>query len=475
MAATASVSGLVSGLDTTTIVSQLMAIEKQPQTQLKTQLTATQSDAAAYRDINTSFDALAIAAKALTGKAMTAGRTAASTSTAVTATAGPTAVVGNSLSFTVAQLATAQTSLSAGTWSSATADVRTGTASGSSNPVPGWPLTVVKADGTTTAIDVPAGATLTDAAAAINKSGTGLSATIVKLDSGNFKLQVTSSATGAANGFTLRGSDASGSSAFTATSTAQDAQLDLGNGLTATSSSNTFSDLMTGVSVTVSQPGVATTISVGSDNSAITKNVQAMIDAANTVLTKISKYTDSSTGSTAPLKGDWTLTNLATQVLNQVSTAVGGKSPALAGLQLDRYGKITFDATKFASALAADPTTVQNLFGGSTAVGADGIAGSADDKVSVDGLAARLQVLGDRASDSVGGTLTSLAAGQDTRAKDLQAQIDAWDLRLTARQDTLTAQFTAMETALGTLQNQSSWLSSTLGSLSSSSKSSSSS
>ena len=48
---------------------------------------------------------------------------------------------------------------------------------------------------------------------------------------------------------------------------------------------------------------------------------------------------------------------------------------------------------------------------------------------------------------------------------DLQKQIDAWDLRLTMRRETLTAQFNAMETALGTLNSQASWLSGQIGSL----------
>ena len=47
------------------------------------------------------------------------------------------------------------------------------------------------------------------------------------------------------------------------------------------------------------------------------------------------------------------------------------------------------------------------------------------------------------------GSITSLAKGQDTRADDLQDQIDSWDLRLASRKATLTAQYTALETALG--------------------------
>ena len=460
--------GLASGIDYTTMITQLMQIEAQPQTLLKTQLTDTKTDAAAYRKINTALAALSSAAQALTGDGTTAARKVTSSSPTVTATAGATAVTGNSLSFSASQLATTQVSVSAGTWSSATGDARTATAANSSSPLPTWPLSVVRGTTTVGTIDIPANASLNDAAAAINKSGFGLSATVVRLDATNYKLQVTSTATGQANGFVLRGaqeSDATAGTGFATTAVAQDATLDLGNGVVASSSSNTFTDLLPGVSVTVSATGTPTTISVSDDTSSVTTKVKAMIDAANTALSTISDLTDSSEGSTAALKGNWTLTNLSTQILTQVSSAVGGSSPAKAGISLNRDGTIKFDSAAFSSALAADPALAQKIVGGTTTAGADNVDHTPDDVVTVDGLAARLSVLAERASDSTSGMITSLANSQDTRVKDIQKQIDAWDLRLASRKATLTAQFNAMETALGKLQNQATWLTSQINSL----------
>jgi flagellar capping protein FliD len=347
--------------------------------------------------------------------------------------------------------------------------VRTAAATGSSS-LPDWPLTVVNAGGTAVgSIDVPANASLNDAAAVINASGYGLSATVVQLDSGHFKLQVSSSSTGAAAAFTLTSSSDPTGAGFTRSSTAADATLDLGSGMTASSATNTFNDLLTGVSVTVSKLSDATTptttISVANDTSAVTAKVKAMIDAANAALTTIDKFTDSSDGSDAPLKSNWTLTNLSSQILTQVSAAVGGSSPSTVGIQLTKDGTITFDATKFTSALASDPALAQQIAGGRTGAGPDNVAGTPDDAIEVDGLAARLSVLAEQASDSAGGMITSLATSQDTRVKDLQTQIDKWDLRLAMRKTTLTAQFNAMESALGTLQNQASWLSSQINSL----------
>jgi flagellar hook-associated protein 2 len=481
MAGISTGTGLASGIDYTTMISQLMQIEGQPRTLLKTQLSDVRDDASAYRRINTALASLSSAAQALTGDGMTSARKASSSSTTVTATAGATAVPGNSVSFTVKELAAAQTVMAAGTWSSAaTGDVRTATA-GSATPLPTWPLTVVKGGKTVGTIKLPATATptLNDAAAAINKSGYGLSATVVKFD-GGYKLQITSSTTGKDGEFKLLGpaetdsSIAGAGSAFTVTTAAKNAELDLGNAMTATSSSNTFTDLLTGVSLTVSaKEPTATTITVANDTSAVTAKVKAMMDAANTALSTIGELTRSTEGSDAVLKGNWTLTNLASQIRSQVSSAVGGRSPAQAGITLERNGTITFTAAKFSSALAADPEMAQKILGGSTGAGVDNVDHTPDDPIVVDGIAARMSVLAERASDSATGMITTLATSQDTRAKDLQKQIDAWDLRLASRKATLTAQFNAMEKALGTLQNQASWLTSQLSSLPSWSKSNS--
>ena len=117
---------------------------------------------------------------------------------------------------------------------------------------------------------------------------------------------------------------------------------------------------------------------------------------------------------------------------------------------------------------------MQKLFVGAPAnTGVDPVDPN-DDQPAVTGLGATLQALAAGATDTTTGTITLMATSSDSLAKDLQSRIDDWDMRLALRKDTLTRQFTAMETALGTLQNQSSWLASQIGSLpswSSSSKS----
>ena len=62
--ASASVSGLVSGLDTATIISQLMQVEAAPQTLLKTKLSSEQTTIANLQSLNAKFAALTTRAEA---------------------------------------------------------------------------------------------------------------------------------------------------------------------------------------------------------------------------------------------------------------------------------------------------------------------------------------------------------------------------------------------------------------------------
>lgn len=456
-----SISGLASGLDTAGIVSKLMQIEARPQTLLKSQLATAQTTARALRELNTALATLSSAAQSLTGTGAAAAYAASSSSRDVAATASAAAQPG-SLTFTVTGLAAAQTSISSATWSSRSADVRTSVGTGS-GPLPAWPLTVLAADGTTVldTVDVPAGASLDDAAAALNaKKELGLSASVIKLDNDHYALQVTSRATGTSHGFTLLGAgEDPGTPSFPTLTPAQDAKLAIGSTV-ATSPSNTFADLLTGVSVSVSQVSATpTTVTVSTDSTSISGKVQALVTAVTTALSTIAKYTDSSPGSTAPLKGNPTLTGLAIRILGQLSNAVGGTTPAAAGLQINRDGGVTFDAAKFGSLLQSDPATALKVFGGVTGPGTDGMLHTADDTIDTDGLAARLFVIAMNASDSTTGMITTLANGQDDRVKGLQKDIDSWGLRLDQRQRLLTSRFQAMEAALGRLNSQSSWLS----------------
>jgi flagellar hook-associated protein 2 len=453
--------GLISGMDTGSLITQLMQVEANPQTLLKTKLTATRADAAAYRAVNTRFDALRTAAEALTKTATWSTTKASSSASTVTASSGSSALPG-ALSFTVTQLASTHSMISQpGTeWADTAASFGAGTIT-ITGPKGSKAVTVdTNGDGT---------GTLAEAITAINASEQGVTAAAVQVSPGKYRLQITSTGTGEANRFSL---STDTSMTFGSVTTGKDAVLTVGTDTPyeVRSSSNTFTGLLPDTTITVSQLSTTTpvTVSVASDPDAVASKVSSLINAANGVLSTIDSYT-ASDSDTATLKGDSTLRGLASQILSAVSSAVGADgSPAQAGLQLKRDGTIVFDSAVFTAKLKAEPTTAQRFFAGSPA----GVDANGKTVPAVPGIAGRLVDIGKSASDTTTGTLTLLAKSEDSQAKDLQARIDDWDLRLALRKQTLTRQFTAMETALGTLQTQSTWLTSQLSSLPSWSQSS---
>lgn len=96
------------------------------------------------------------------------------------------------------------------------------------------------------------------------------------------------------------------------------------------------------------------------------------------------------------------------------------------------------------------------------AVTAADITATGGDIGSIDytqGLAQRLATLVADVT-ATDGVLKTAKAGSDSTVKDLQTQVESWDRRLESYRLMLTRQFTAMETAMGALQSQTSWLAS---------------
>jgi flagellar hook-associated protein 2 len=446
------------------MITQLMQIEAQPQQLLQSKLANVQTQASALRQVNTSFATLGSAAQALTKAAAWNPVKATSTSTTVSASASAGALAG-SLTFSVDKLAGAHSVASSKTWTNTTDDFGLGTTLTFKN------LAETSDFGHVDLVDSDADGkvSLAEAVTQINKANLGYTATAVNTGSG-YQLQVTSTATGAAKAFTIV-SDTETSGAYGVVSTGTDASITIGDGagkITAKSATNTFTGVMDGTTFTVSQANVSTTIKVGTDTGAITAAVSSMIDAANKAIQAVKDNTDSSEGSTAALKGNFPLIQLADQIRSKLSDALavpvsadyptGQASPASIGIQLTKDGTVTFDASKFSSMLSSNPALAQQLAGGLTGVGVDGTANTPDDTVDSDGLAARLSVLAEMASDSVSGSIVTMANGSDSTAKDIQTQIDAWTLRLQQRRETMTAQFNALESALSSLQSQGNWL-----------------
>lgn len=437
---TSSISGLASGLDTASIVDQLMQLEAIPQNRLKSQQSSENNVIKALRQLNADTALLAGNAATLAKPTTWQTLTATSTSSTVTATAASGAAP-SSFTVVVGQLATAaQTSYST--------DVALGA---NVLTVAGDPVVLTAADGTTHTINAGTG-TLEDLAAGINAAQAGVTATTVRTGTDTYRLLLTADSTGAA------GSAIGLTNVSLGTVTSdlgQDAQLTIG-GIPASSKTNTFTDLVPGVSVTLSptaKNGDTATVSVAQDSSSVKSSVKALVDQVNSLLTTIDTQTANKTSTTAAgvLAGDSTIRSLRNDLVNTVF-GDGTTSLAQYGIQTDRYGKLVFDGDAFDKAYAADPADVAARFTSAT-------------PPATDGWAARVASVAKTATDTYTGTITSAITGHTSSVDRLKKSIEDWDNRLELRRASLERTYTALETALSNLQSQSSWLAGQIASL----------
>jgi flagellar hook-associated protein 2 len=438
------IDGLSSGLDTTSLINSLMTLEAAPQTLIKSKAAAVQTRISALQGLNSAVADLATKAGKLAEPQGLELYAATSSSAKVTTTMGAGAKPG-AVDFTVSQLAQTQVSVTKNltVWPDAT-------------------LTIVGQDGKSTTV-TPKSTSLDDVVTAVNASSAGVVASKVSVGAGEYRLQFTSAKTGNAGGFTI--TDPNNTAGLTKVQVAQDAQIKLWGGtdaeVTLSSPSNTFPELLPGLSATVSEvSGTPTRLTVARDNAQISKAASDLVGSVNSILAQISTKTAvvSSTNATgSPITsggvftGDSTIRTVNAAILAAASQPIDGKSPSELGISLTKTGTMEFDATKFGDALAKDP---------------------AGTMAAVATVAGRVAEAAKQASDPVTGSLSTKIKGQQSTAKDFATQIESWDDRLETRRATLQRTYSALEVALSGMQAQSSWLTSQLAGLSTGSTSS---
>lgn len=431
------VSGLASGLDTAGIVKQLMSVERLSGQGLIKGKTKAEGLLGAFQKLNSLMKTLQEAAAALVPdtifktSAWSATTATSSKPELATVTTGTNASAG-SLSFTVNQVASAGSVISATPLSG---DAVVNSAAGGS----AFDLTLTTSAGDTT-IQVGADAKLADVAKAINDAGAGVKASMVQVVPDQYRLQVQSTTSGAASNVSLNGGPFGD---FDVLATGQDTEVMLGDpvtGVKITSPTTTLKDVMPGVTITAvkADPTTQVTVDVTQDVDGVSAKVQAFVDAANGVLSNISANSsyDAGTKKAGMLLGDST----SRQVQNLVSQVFTGDmttNPGLAGVSIDRDGKVTFDKAKFAAAYAKDPAAVEKA-----------VTASANKMVEVS----------KQATNPTDGLLAVRIRGEESFVKDYTKQIAKFEDRMTLRQTTLERQFAALESMLSKLQAQGNWL-----------------
>jgi len=237
-------------------------------------------------------------------------------------------------------------------------------------------------------ITVGVGDSLQDIAANINQANsgaaaTGVTASVVKVSDSDFRLTLVADDTGAA-GYTLSGVDLDAAGTLAnlqlggvgqanqrqTVQAAQDAQISV-DGLTLTRSSNTISDVLSGVTFTLKQsdPTVSINMTIGVDETSLRDSVQAFVDGYNSVQTLINEQFqfDSATGQSGVLSGEALLRNLQNSLSSTLLQTVPGlasdrNSLVSIGVEPDQYGQLSINENLFAPIIASDPNTIRDLF-----------------------------------------------------------------------------------------------------------------
>lgn len=464
---TMSIGGLASGLNTTDIIAQMMAIERKPRTLLDTKQTLIETRQSLLKDFQTKLRAVQTAAADLRSVALWAQTQAVESSdaTKVTASSASGAGVGG-YQIEVSQLANASQ--------------RT------------FAYTSPAADGTITidghATRVTAGMTAQEFATAFN---TDRDATVYAAAVDDRTIVFSTRRTGAATRFIDVAPDASLVEDPAKARAGRDAIFTV-DGVSHTRSENVVRDAIAGVTLTLR--GLTTTsgpitVSVGApgaNTEAIQRKLQAFIDAYNTAVDAIRAKLDEKAvpdrrtqqeikngvvdkRTTAELKagtlfGDRQLSGLLTDMRQLIYMPIRGMPAGMDSLtdlgistgasqrttsKEALAGRLTLDTERLTRALTENPTGVRQLL-----AGVDNVGGWARGFEKVVGDAAKID-----------GIIDSRIDGADDELTNLKSQMSMMDNRLAVRERSLQSMFTALEVAMSKSQQQSQWLSGQLAAL----------
>jgi flagellar hook-associated protein 2 len=308
--------------------------------------------------------------------------------------------------------------------------------------------------------------TLAGIRSAINDAtdNTGVSATIINVDDGaggtEAKLILSSNDTGTANAITitvddddLTDTDVSGLSVFdsatqlTQINAAVDAEIYI-DGQKVLSSSNTVVDAIQGVTITIVKKDVGNVhdLTVATDTASIKANIELFVSNYNSLRTFMNAVTafDSEAGTVGVLLGDATIRNISNQIRTQISdtvTGISGQYTTLVdlGITSKSDGTLIIDATKLDTALNTNMDDVSELFS------------------SANGVATKLDSIVNEYTKS-DGLLDSKTKGLNDTVDDINEDLADLELTLTALEERLFAQFSALDILMTQLNSTSSFL-----------------
>lgn len=420
-----SLSGVGSGLDTTSLIQGLIAADSGPLNALQTKQTSTQSAVSTLSDISTALGSLQSAVTALSTASGVGSYSGTSSSSAIAISASGTALPG-SYSMTVSQLAKEQRTYSNPFASPSTALNQSGTLG-------------LQIGSATASLNIQSTDTLDQIASKINGAGVRASASVF-FDGTQYRLQVRGLDTGKANAvvMTQTGFDLGLNVAANTVQKAQDSIVNI-DGFNVERSTNQVVGAIQGVTLALSATTTApANVTIATDATGLEGKIQSVVSAYNTLLGKINTAAGYGTtpASNSVLASDSTLRSISNKLSNTLETVVGNgqyNTLSAVGLSLQKDGTLSLDNSKLETALSSDPSAVTALFAGGT---------------NSTGVMSALSTAITSYNQTGTGLLVQHQQTLQDRIKDYTDRITSEQARLTQEQTSLQTQFTAMDTSV---------------------------
>lgn len=295
--------------------------------------------------------------------------------------------------------------------------------------------------------------TLDKAAAAINRSGLGVRASVVndrKDPSAPFKLVISGVSMGSEKQVsfpTLYFLDGDQDVYFEQNREAKNGKVKV-DGFEVEIPDNTLKDIIPGVTVNLKNaaPGKNVTITVKENQDVVSGKIKTFVDSVNGVLQFIQSQNtmDQSTDTSKTLGGDGLLRNVENRLrrlLQAPQLGVGGSIKRLSdlGIQFNRRGTLDFDQKQFQSVLVSRPYDVQRFLAG--------------DGLSAGFVPALRREIGDFLNTAFG-PISNRKKGLQSRIDQVNKQIENKERMLVRREETLRRQFSKLEETMSRLKSQ---------------------
>lgn len=455
---TISSAGIGSGLDVSSIVTSLMAVEKLPLTKLQTAASTMQTKLSAFGQMQSFVSSFRDAAAQLQSASAYAVTTSTSSDAASVGATSTTKAIPGAYSVSVSSLASTQSTVTAaGQFSAGTDVVGTGSITISLGTWSTGQTSFTPKAGATDVV-IPIGATENTLAGIrdkINAAKAGVSATLVT-DANGTRLALQSSATGAANGFRVTTADddtthtdstglsrlafdpPAGTASTTLTQAALNTKASI-NGIAVETTGSTLTDVVDGMTFNLNKVTTTpVTISVTRNTDSVKTLLTGFVASYNALASFLNDATayDAANKKAALLQGDATTTGLQNQLRAMVSQA-GAASTAFGslsdiGLEFQKDGRLKVNDTKLSAALVKLPELTTAMTKVDT------------DNASNNGFAKKISAWAD--------TLLGSAGSLPGKTKSIQSQINAnqkdqnkTNDRLTAIEARIRAQYSALD------------------------------